>query len=400
MRFVRVVSASMECQPNCPEWVSAEGQIDVGTAQTFARFIAGLGGRRLPILISSPGGSTSDAMAMGRLIRAQRLVVVVARTNLSLCASRAADCAATPGSAAVYGAYCYSACTLVLAGGVERYANAHSPIGVHQIRLGQKTMVTRHYLIQYRIVDGRKEEVSRSLTSQDKFTVNPNANDLTVADAGVAGYLKEMGIGDPVMNLMLATPPSTIHLMSYDELATSRLATMWSYDAFSSFGRNPEGLVGDPIGASRTSAGTFDVATNWPISGTVDGRAAAVSAEFRYRPGAVAVLARFKLIDTPTGIVFSGASPGAYVVANAKDVPIVWNETKFTYAAAAWIPRDAFCRLRGSHRAFIEFAEPSFDSPSDERRREHLARIDFASAPNAASLFAETCAGPVSAAKR
>ena len=106
MRFVRVVSAAASCQPNCPEWVSAEGQIDVGTAQVFARFIAGLGGRRLPILISSPGGSTSDAMAMGRLIRAQHLVVAVARTNLSPCPNGVANCSPTPGAATAYGAYC------------------------------------------------------------------------------------------------------------------------------------------------------------------------------------------------------------------------------------------------------------------------------------------------------
>ena len=70
-------------------------------------------------------------------------------------------------------------------------------------------MVMRHYLVQYRIVDGKKEEISRSLTGQDRYTVKPDSKDLANADSTVARYLKEMGVGDLVMSLMLATPPSS-----------------------------------------------------------------------------------------------------------------------------------------------------------------------------------------------
>src|SRR5215471_7595404 len=73
MRFVRVVSADPACKPNCPEWLSAEGQITPGSAKTFAGAIANLKGRRLPILIHSPGGSVADAGAMGELIREKGL---------------------------------------------------------------------------------------------------------------------------------------------------------------------------------------------------------------------------------------------------------------------------------------------------------------------------------------
>jgi hypothetical protein len=400
MQFVRVVSAWPGCQPNCPEWLSAEGQIDVGTAQTFARFVAGLAGRRLPILINSPGGSTADAMAMGRLIRAQRLVVAVAHTELSPCAGGAAACAAAPGKANVYRALCVSACTLVLAGGVERYTSARSSIGVHQIRLGPKTIVTRHYLVQYRTVDGRKEEISRSLAGQDKVTLDPDSKDLAAADAGVANYLKAMGIGEPVMSLMLSTPAAAIHLMSYDELVTSRLETIGIFDFLASLGDTPDGLTGEPVGSSPTFAGDFSYSNRWPIFGPVDGRAAALTAQFRYRPGGGAVLAAFKLIDPTGGAGFPQGHSGSYVFANASDAPISWTEPEFTSGANGWIPRDVFCRLRGSRRAFVEFAEPSFEPSSDERRREHLARVDFVSTPAAAALFAEACSGPIAAARR
>jgi hypothetical protein len=69
MRFVRVVSADPACASTCPEWLSAEGLIEPGAAADLAKALEGLEGRRLPILIHSPGGSVRDAIAMGELIR-------------------------------------------------------------------------------------------------------------------------------------------------------------------------------------------------------------------------------------------------------------------------------------------------------------------------------------------
>ena len=85
MRFVRVTSADAACKPNCPEWLSAEGEIVPGSAKVFANAIASLKGRRLPILIHSPGGSVVDAGAMGELIRDKGLAVAVARTLIADC---------------------------------------------------------------------------------------------------------------------------------------------------------------------------------------------------------------------------------------------------------------------------------------------------------------------------
>ena len=133
MRFVRVVSADPACKPNCPEWLSAEGRIQPGTAKAFADAIANLKGRRLPILIHSPGGSVPDAAAMGELIRAKGLAVAVARTLIANCAEASPKCPDGSGTAITGGATCASACVLVLAGGVERLAAPSALIGVHQI---------------------------------------------------------------------------------------------------------------------------------------------------------------------------------------------------------------------------------------------------------------------------
>jgi hypothetical protein len=41
-------------------------------------------------------------------------------------------------------------------------------------------------------------------------------------------YFAEMGVGDPVMPLILATPSDSLHWLTREELRTSRLATEWS----------------------------------------------------------------------------------------------------------------------------------------------------------------------------
>jgi hypothetical protein len=293
-----------------------------------------------------------------------------------------------------------SACTLLLAGGVERFVNIRSAVGVHQVRLGPKTMVMRHYLIQYRVIDGKKEEISRSLTSQDRYTAAPDANDLAGVDATVATYLKGMGVGDPVVNLMLTTPPSAIHLMTADELTKSRLATIWMYDPPYPNSARLRGLAGVPTATSSLLAGTFVFAAQWPMLGAIAERRVVVAGQFRHRPGGTAIYVWFNLVDAASGAGYQRPGLGSYLLANAKDTPLRFDERRAGFAGAGWIPRDAFCRLRGSRRAFVEFAEPSFDRSDDEHRREHLARIDFASASNAGALFADACAGPIAASKR
>src|SRR5271165_2481929 len=133
MRFVRVVSAEPGCAPNCPEWLSAEGRIGPDAATDLAEALERLNGRRLPILIHSPGGSVADAVAMGELIRAKGLAVAVARTLITNCPEASPKCPDGPGTAITGGAICASACVLVLAGGVERLAGPSARIGVHQI---------------------------------------------------------------------------------------------------------------------------------------------------------------------------------------------------------------------------------------------------------------------------
>src|SRR5208282_4726027 len=201
-----------------------------------AEAINRLGARRLPILIHSPGGSVTDAMAMGKLVRAKGLAVAVARTLLRNCSETAPRCPDGPGVAITGGAICASACALVLAGGVERLVGPAALVGVHQIT----TVV-------------RETEGLAHLTSTRKVYEQLDA------DAAVSAYLAAMGVGDPVMALMRKTPAASVRWLSLADLKASHLATL-ALDAAEPIvtsglsGLNGRAFEGDPPRAGLLQA--------------------------------------------------------------------------------------------------------------------------------------------------
>ncbi len=262
MRFVRVMSADPACKPNCPEWLSAEGRIEPGSATAFADAVANLKGRRLPILIHSPGGSVADAGAMGELIRAKGLAVAVARTLITNCPEASPKCPDGPGAAITGGATCASACVLVLAGGVERLAAPSALIGVHQITtLVSETEGLAHLKSTRKIYEQRG------------------------VDAAVEAYLTAMGVGEPVMALMRKTWAASIRWLSPAELKDLHLATL-ALDpaepilASGANGLNAKAFDGDPPRADLMQA---SLVRPLPAGG------ATLEIAFRYRRGGGAV---------------------------------------------------------------------------------------------------------------
>ena len=56
MKVVIAHSTEPGCEPQCPEWISAQGAIDDTTPKQFKRVLATLGDRKLPVLVNSSGG--------------------------------------------------------------------------------------------------------------------------------------------------------------------------------------------------------------------------------------------------------------------------------------------------------------------------------------------------------
>lgn len=157
------------------------GTIDIGAFDRFLAEIDARGEYVTTVALDSPGGSVSDAIAIGSVIRARGLSTSVAD-----------------------GALCASSCPLILAAGVERRAAPQAAIGVHQIYATTP---------------------SDALTAvlRDAVAATSEAQSTT---ALITRYLTDMGI-DPALWLhALETPPQSLYYLTLDELAAYRLATL------------------------------------------------------------------------------------------------------------------------------------------------------------------------------
>lgn len=233
MDVVIARSAEPGCEPHCREWIAAQGAIDDTTLQRFERTIAALGGRKVPVLIDSAGGSVEHAFAVARLIRAQGLEVAVGRTAIKPCAKPDRGCAdlkrrsihlAMPEAQP---ARCASSCAFLLAGGVLRHVGPHARVGLHQIqtfRVHARVLRTYRVTTRYRAgvpVAQRKQLLSeRTLSETRTVAATPDST-----YARIRTFFTEMGVGETVMPILMSAPHSSIHWLRSDELTATRLAT-------------------------------------------------------------------------------------------------------------------------------------------------------------------------------
>lgn len=154
------------------------GMIAPGDADRIGKLIAtrleGRTGALPRVVLNSPGGSVSDALALGRALRDTGLATIVGATDI-----------------------CLSACPYILAAGTERTVADGGRVGVHQHYFGENTLLPA-------------------------FTA---VSDIQHGQAAVMRYLDEMGVDPMVMVPALSTPPNRIYLMMPDELARYRLVT-------------------------------------------------------------------------------------------------------------------------------------------------------------------------------
>ncbi|MCF6101317.1 hypothetical protein [Mesorhizobium muleiense] len=149
MRFVLVRSSDPKCGLDCPEWIAAQGTITPDTQKIFRQLLDTVGGRRLPLIVSSPGGDLLSALAIGRLIRDRKLDVAIARTDFTGCKPQDKGCAPTngfyPGVVTELGAGCDAACPIMLAGGVRRFVGPNVPVSVQSLAFAERI---RSYLAE------------------------------------------------------------------------------------------------------------------------------------------------------------------------------------------------------------------------------------------------------------
>ena len=231
MRFVVVRSSAPDCEPNCPEWISAEGTIEASTPALFTRLLKTLGGRQLPIIVNSPGGNVDAALQLGRTIRKNKLDIAVGTTVFSGCSPQMKNCRDDDAKAAPYlgdaddsGAMCNSACPLMFAGGVRRVVGEWAYLGVHQIT----TTYRREKLLYrttYKILNGKKKVLSTKIVSRKNAGSYKTYEMSKAVEKRLSAYLKEMGVDQGVLDVMKATPASDIRQIEPDDMLEMKLVT-------------------------------------------------------------------------------------------------------------------------------------------------------------------------------
>lgn len=231
MVFSIVRSAAGYCEPNCPEWIYGEGQIVSGTPAAFRKILRQAGKRKLPLLIVSPGGNVMAALEMGRILRKRKIDVEVSATRFMGCAPRDKDCEPDGPGAGEYrgiafsaGAFCWSACPLILAAGEKRYSSQWAHTGVHQIT----TVYARervYFRERYRIVNGKKKVISRKVVKRRNAGTESTTRLPKSTRKALLGYFKEMGIERRLLDAMLSTTPDKIRRLEPAEMLELRLIT-------------------------------------------------------------------------------------------------------------------------------------------------------------------------------
>src|ERR1700722_19282854 len=153
----------------------ASGTITAGVSQSFAPEAERHGEYIRTVVLNSPGGSMTDALAMGRLIREKRFATEVEA-----------------------GKYCVSSCPLVFAGGVDRRAAEKATIGVHQ------------------------------MTAMPSAANGPPRDEMSVAQnisARCQRYLGDMGVSLQVWLHAMETPHDRLFVFQTDELKSLNLVT-------------------------------------------------------------------------------------------------------------------------------------------------------------------------------
>jgi hypothetical protein len=153
----------------------ATGTITPGLSENFAAEVSRYGDYIRTVVLNSPGGSVSDAMAMGRLIRERKFATEVEA-----------------------GKYCASSCPLMFAGGVERRAGNKAAIGVHQVAVSATPALG---------------------PPRDEMSIAQNIS------ARCQRYLGDMGINLQVWVHAMETPHDRLFVFKPDELKSLNIVT-------------------------------------------------------------------------------------------------------------------------------------------------------------------------------
>jgi hypothetical protein len=167
-----------------PAWImNLDGEIDAGAPARVTAALRQTEAAGVEVYLDSTGGDLLAGMEIGQLLRQAGATTHVGR----YLASRNAQSGASPALAVSRPGVCYSACSLAFLGGVYRYVGDGSQYGVHR--------------------------VSRAS--------GPATGDLDtgqIVSAAIARYIRGMGVGQGLLDLLVQQGEHGIYLLSDAEM--------------------------------------------------------------------------------------------------------------------------------------------------------------------------------------
>ena len=196
------------CGSGCNEWIAADGAFDQGAEKRFRNFLDTLKGRKLPIFFNSTGGDSTEAYAVGRILRERKMTASVGATIPDDCRTgKAMDAACRQlvqsrrdlkAELRTPGAICSSACVYALIGASVRQIPDGTRLGIHA---PSRSSTQKVQLLRARDPADEQYHVARRR------------------------YVQQMGVDPELVDLADKTPHASIHILTRDEIARFRVET-------------------------------------------------------------------------------------------------------------------------------------------------------------------------------
>jgi hypothetical protein len=231
MRVVIVRSVMAGCGSLCPQWISAEGQVTAQSPAVFKKALAKAKDEHLPIVVTSTGGDVEASLKIGEMIRANHLDVAVGWTYFGGCAPYQSDCKLPAAQKGIYRGvimsgqgFCVSACAFILAAGEKRFMGQGTAVGVHQISRTITQEKVRYYE-RFRIVDGKKQVLSRKIVSRKPVKSYLSTKLDNRLEKRLDAYFAKMGIDKSLLGLFKKAPPTSMYILTSAEARSTKIVT-------------------------------------------------------------------------------------------------------------------------------------------------------------------------------
>jgi hypothetical protein len=207
MAFFVAKGPPNSCGEGCDTWIAAEGPFDGEAAKRLRAFLSEPGRPMLPLYFQSPGGSVSQALEIGHILRQYRMRAGVGRTIPVGCDPRGKRedmCERIKRSGRMLtaelrftAANCVSACVYALLGAESREVAPDADLGVHSS-------------VAFRVRD-------------DGEVYEPAPGQLDRLNAVTRRYVAEMGIEPELLDVTFDTRSENMRYLTRREIVSFKI---------------------------------------------------------------------------------------------------------------------------------------------------------------------------------